>query len=384
MAPSARQPGPAHQDPKALLQSHLAVLQEAPRICEEVRRALEEEAVDTDRIAWLLRGVVLNLRDEPAGEVIAVGKFLESTGLALPADRQPRLLRALDDPSPFVRLFALSRLAPLIGPFAKFVAPLRRLMSRDELPLTRKLAIGALRRLGEDLAGGAVPELAEALRDPGELRGEALRVLEWLGQEAEEAVPALVSILSTEEDAGVLEKVAQALVSIDPACQKTLSHFQPVREASRREKILLAFAAGGPGARLFRRRVKALWRGAGVCEPEGHVTPDQTAAAVDRSRTLGHPEHTTAGSQPDGPQPPNWFYWHGQRYECQPTPHKLLAFLWGKNRVPVQKAVEHVWQQDDVTENQLKTAIHRVNEVLEKAKVPWHYGQKQGHIVRQS
>ena len=50
--------------------------------------------------------------------------------------------------------------------------------------------------------------------------------------------------------------------------------------------------------------------------------------------------------QQDGPQLPDKFWWKGQSYELQPTPCRLLAALWGHDRIREGDVIEQVWGHD--------------------------------------
>jgi hypothetical protein len=112
---------------------------------------------------------------------------------------------------------------------------------------------------------------------------------------------------------------------------------------------------------------------------------ERDADAEGKQTTVGEPSDETTPHS-DGPELPDKFWWKGESYEMQPTPCRLLSFLWDRpNGVKEDEVIEWVWGHDaDNKRSALKSALNKTNDTLLEAAVPWSYGQKAGHIVKET
>ena len=92
---------------------------------------------------------------------------------------------------------------------------------------------------------------------------------------------------------------------------------------------------------------------------------------------------------PDGPQPGNLFWCHGQNARFQARPWQLLACVWKwptrieggsrKKRVAVEDAVEEVWQGRQVADSTISSTVKRVN--VQLGDLPFSMCEDSGFIV---
>jgi hypothetical protein len=74
---------------------------------------------------------------------------------------------------------------------------------------------------------------------------------------------------------------------------------------------------------------------------------------------------------PDGPIPPKTLVWQGNRIETvEPTPLKLLNYLWTTRRAKVADTERQVWGEESNNDSRLKSAIAKANKALAKVKCP--------------
>lgn len=104
----------------------------------------------------------------------------------------PLVLAAIKDTDPIVRNEGLQRLATLPGDLKDALPVLRELM-KEASPVTRRLAVQALGRAGND----AVPDLIEALKDADyNVKLVAIRGVRQVGPAAKKAIPQLQDLAS--------------------------------------------------------------------------------------------------------------------------------------------------------------------------------------------
>jgi hypothetical protein len=68
----------------------------------------------------------------------------------------------------------------------------------------------------------------------------------------------------------------------------------------------------------------------------------------------------------EGPAAPNEFWFRGQCVEIGPKPWKLLYVLWTEGRIDVPTLYERVWGMGPVKRLNLRAAVHRANEALNR------------------
>jgi hypothetical protein len=83
---------------------------------------------------------------------------------------------------------------------------------------------------------------------------------------------------------------------------------------------------------------------------------------------------------PDGPCHPYRFRWKGKEFDVPPVPWYLLDFIWGKKSVSILEIEETVWKCEDGG-RALASALHKLNEILLRAGVPWQYGVRGSFVV---
>ena len=186
----------ALQDPAADVRWHAA----------RALSALGPEAVPAvPALAKLLRDSDAHVRAHAASALGAIGPAAR--------DAVPQLTKAVADPDPTVRREAVEALRA-IRPGPKVVLPLLTRLLQDAEPSVVLRAIDALSEFGKD----AVPALIEALQNP-RMRYWAILVLNEIGPDAADAVPALVRVLQEDKDPEVRMEALLALGNIGPAAR---------------------------------------------------------------------------------------------------------------------------------------------------------------------
>jgi hypothetical protein len=272
------------------------------------------------------------------------------------------VLDALMDENPETRCAAAHCLGQMtLGDRPDAVPALMKGMQDDDATV-RRSSITALHQLGTDLASGAIPALATALRDADiAVRREAIATLAWLTEEAWSIIPDLVAMMVAELDAGLREAAVRAMLVIDPDHVSIVDAVKKLDDPSRAGVLQILRAVGEDG-RALRKELQAVWN-----QP------------VDRRPVQGRPQ---VDPHPDGPEEPDKFWWKGRKFDISPTPCRLLTALWRNENVKIEDILEHVWEQDDVSDNAIKSALNAMNAVLLDASVPFHYGRKGGFIVK--
>jgi len=84
----------------------------------------------------------------------------------------------------------------------------------------------------------------------------------------------------------------------------------------------------------------------------------------------------------DGPVPPNKFRLKGKEYELELIPWRVLSYMWPlrEGKVEIQTLMDAVWS-DSSSDEALKSAIRRVNKLLEQAVFPLKLRQKLGYLM---
>ena len=85
---------------------------------------------------------------------------------------------------------------------------------------------------------------------------------------------------------------------------------------------------------------------------------------------------------PDGPVPPDKFWYRQQSFDIPPIPCKLLTALWEKNCAAIAEVAPLVWGTEHPSADQIKSALREINKVLQVANVARAYGRKKNCFVR--
>jgi hypothetical protein len=56
--------------------------------------------------------------------------------------------------------------------------------------------------------------------------------------------------------------------------------------------------------------------------------------------------------------------------------------MWGKKLAKTGDVEEYVWEESEVTDLKVRSALHDLNTILETAGVPWRYGQVGEYIKK--
>jgi hypothetical protein len=119
--------------------------------------------------------------------------------------------------------------------------------------------------------------------------------------------------------------------------------------------------------------------------------------AVDHAALVALMEMETAGASshgipisvhaphpPDGPQPPNTFWWGGKSTEVPLTSFKILEFLWRheSRTAQVEAVKDEVWGVNkEVSDDAIDSAKRKANSALERVKYPGSISQKSGYMI---
>jgi HEAT repeat protein len=239
-------------------------------------------------------------------------------------------LEAINDSDHEVRQIALDVLLSSQLQGMPEAVPVLLETMKDKDPERRRSAISAWRGMGLDLASAAVSALIEALSDKEKaVRLEALSTLAWLGQEAVPAVRSLLGVVDSDPEEAIREAAIRALLVIDPERRLIEPYLTALQGANTQEVLLRSLRKIGPEARALRQALQDAW-------------------GADRGQYLPHP---------DGPEPPDKFWFRGVEYDIPPIPCALLAYLWGKDKVLIEEAAKVVWGKPELEPNQLKSAL---------------------------
>jgi hypothetical protein len=89
---------------------------------------------------------------------------------------------------------------------------------------------------------------------------------------------------------------------------------------------------------------------------------------------------------PDGPEPPRHLRWNGVHRRLAPRHYQILTCLWGRDSVPVEELVDHVWDregEEEIKEGTIRSALAKLNNKLAEIGVPFHYYLRDGMIVKE-
>jgi hypothetical protein len=265
----------------------------APQAYRRVLGELKRPAPDTDRIVACVNDVLLNHRDREA-RLRALG-FLFATGLARDKQEDAHLLLALCGADDQVRtaVFAFVE-GRLREGSRRYVRVLIQAMASDSLGL-RYNAVRAWRKLGVDIASGALPDIVRLLQDgDAGVRLQAVLLLAWLGPDARDALPAVVELAVRDEDGAVRREGLLALRKIDPEGTQAVELLGRITDPGSRPALLEGLEDLGEPGRPLRRALRDVWSGRPRQAPPG---------AAQSPPGPGTPPGLAR--HPDGPVPPN-------------------------------------------------------------------------------
>lgn len=77
--------------------------------------------------------------------------------------------------------------------------------------------------------------------------------------------------------------------------------------------------------------------------------------------------------KPDGPCPPDEFWWRGERLILRLMEWRLLDFMWQRDKANEEDLGKHVWKErwddaDRPSPGNISTTLSRLNEALHKFK----------------
>jgi HEAT repeat protein len=322
--------------------------------------ALAEMAKDADAAVRQLALRSL-LRVDPLPDPLLVSAMFDALELAA------------KDAEPAVRELAIAALPRLRGAHAgQVVSALRGVIGGQESEARlRMAAITALRETNPDAASVAVPGLIKALADPeAGVRGEAVSTLAWLGPEATSAIPAIVELVLGGQPESVRAAAAGALLAIDPEHQLTLPRLAKIKGEMAREVLLNVLRKAGSSARSMRKELQVVW----VVDQmdEG----DQATRRADSDASIRQPHA-------DGPEAPNTFWWKRQPFHMTPKACDLLICLWEKEKIAISDIAFRIWGKKNPSDDQIRSALQEIRDVLLSADVRWRYGRKKGYILKQ-
>jgi hypothetical protein len=245
---------------------------------------------------------------------------------------------------------------------AAFVVRLARAAMQENAAEVRKAALELLRRTDRDRASVAVPSVAAALDDEdAKVRREAISTLEWFGPDAVQAVEKLAKVMVEDSDEDVSHAAFRAALRIDPEYGTIFPFLARYEGGSTREVIIRLLSTLGEAGRTLRRRLREHW----ARRAEGQDDRHPSASAVDSSAP-------TPAVHEDGPGNDGRLWWNNKPHHIPPKPFRLLNYMWDKDSAKTVKVMEYVWEEDDdVTDAAVKSVIHKLNEILGKAGVPW-------------
>jgi hypothetical protein len=85
----------------------------------------------------------------------------------------------------------------------------------------------------------------------------------------------------------------------------------------------------------------------------------------------------------DGPVPPKWLWWKGDRHELKPQIWRMMSVMWHEDIVRVDTFEESVWDENDEPGfGTIRPALSRANARLAVIGVPWKLSLQKGYIVK--
>ncbi|WP_337175407.1 hypothetical protein [Paludisphaera sp.] len=142
-----------------------------------------------------------------------------------------------------------------------------------------------------------------------------------------------------------------------------------------------------PGNRLPARG-RALWRRLlRETRARNHTlydAADEFTAWLERTTKVPTPGGGSVSQQLDGvlEGPGHPVKWRDKILDVRPQSWRLLKVLWDVDKATVERVEEAVWEGDETTYGNLKSAVHRANVDLAGLKVPWRLGIKGGYVCK--
>lgn len=287
-----------------------------------------------------------------AVQLLATSRYPLATGI------DDHLLAACEDADPGVRLAVLYLAeGKIMGRDPARGIPFLRMAMIDPDCSIRRRAVDGLERLGIDRAAQFLPDLVRLLDDKeAYVRKAVVSKLHWLGDDARDAVPALVMAFLGWA-VGERRHALQTLLDLDPDGRLIGSLL--AADPQRQEEMLAALREIGEPARGLRRVLQDAWGATG--------TPHVSATEAARP-------------QPDGPDDDKSLWWAGESYPLEPQPYQLLLELWGKDRVEIATVGQSVWENTRVRQTALKSALGRLKAAFHHLEIPFYYGIDRGYI----
>lgn len=356
-----------HQERKLLGEEIRALAKESP-LHRKIEKALKGEVfVEYRIVAPVLLQALLSRPNKNTRE--AANRLLRRFGPPHTPDAVKDLLRLAQDSHADTQLTAVVCLGSCELQGMEDAAAKLLTVMKDGRPEIRRAAVETWKALGVDLGARGVPALVSRLQDEAkDVRQEALATLAWLGPEAEDAVEAIIKVMVSDQEEDIRQEAVRALLAVDPSDR--LSVRRLAREQARQAEVLRILQRVGPDARALRRKLQSTWADQATAG-DSSLPPGGGTVAQD-----------PLASHPDGPEEPNSFWWGGKRYHLSPISCKILSQVWGRDKIAIGKLEQAVWGQEDVPDTQVKSALHRLNNVLCDARVSWNYGKSGAYVVK--
>jgi hypothetical protein len=168
----------------------------------------------------------------------------------------------------------------------------------------------------------------------------------------------LLKIVINKNEVSFREAGLIALLAIDPEHILILPYLERLPDNSPRLAILETLRKIGPSARSLRLKLQELW---------GTV---QSLPPLPLPHTDG-PDRST-----------NTFWFRGKAYKIAQTPYEVLCYIWDKESVLIEEIDNEVWETSERSDDRIKSALRRINRVLEEAEVPFVFTKNRDRIER--
>jgi HEAT repeat protein len=281
----------------------------------------------------------------------AAARFLSRIGLPDVPGIERALLDAVRGPDEDVRVDIIA-LLPEVGRRVAVLSALREAI-KDQAARVRKAAIEAISKLGPRLASGAVEELAQALGDGTEdVRDAAVAALQFLGEDATNAIPPLIDLLFRERDSAKRIAILRALLAIDSAQSMVLPAIENrALDGPARRELADLLGAIGDVAKGLQQAVRG--QRASQPQPLGKQS-EQTAQR----------ENSTRGAPQDGDENElGHVYLAGAFYRFGPQQKLLLLWILKNPGGKAEQARKHLGY---LTPNNLDKLLHELRDSLRK------------------
>jgi HEAT repeat protein len=144
--------------------------------------------------------------------------------------------------------------AAYVGGYKAALAYLTRAL-KDPQPPIRLWALENVKELGVDVASGLVPDLLGLLDDEEDaVRMKVLSALEWLGPEAREAVRRILEVAVNDRAESTREAATRALLAID---SERVWVVPALRDTSERDRLVAELRLLGEAGRRLRHKVQS-------------------------------------------------------------------------------------------------------------------------------